>query len=421
MNIEFAPSVLSGQVEAIPSKSFLHRALICAALSNGESRMKAFFSDDIKATAGALNSLGCNIKNEAGYFHVFPADFRRKALVFCGESGTTLRLLAPAAAALGIAAKFTGEGRLAERPMETLFHLMEDNGVSIEREGEKNLPFSIFGQLKSGKYTLLGNISSQYISGLLLSLPLCGGDSEIFVTPPFESRPYVDLTVDVMRRFGALVHELPDRYLVKSINTYRPFVIDTEKDWSNAAFWLCAGAIGGDVTVTGLSLKSKQGDRQIIEILKSMGADITIGADGIRAKKSLLTGVDIDASQIPDLVPILSVSAAFAKGKTRITGASRLRLKESDRLYTVERVLSALGADIKQMDDGLIIDGKGMLDGGDTMGYNDHRIAMSVAVAALYCRNKVRLSGAECVEKSYPDFFCDYRMLGGVPNEFNMG
>lgn len=421
MRILLSPARLCGHIAAIPSKSYLHRALICAALADGESRIGSARSQDVEATVLALRALGCRIDTDDAGFRIRPEPFAEKAVLHCRESGSTLRFLTPVAAALGIDARFIGEGRLPERPMEPLFSLLQGHGVTVTQSGPDSLPFRLSGRLCPGQYTLPGNISSQYITGLLLALPLCGGDSVLRVLPPFESRPYVELTIEVMERFGVNIYESDGVYRIPGRQLYRPCALEPEGDWSNAAFWLCAGALGGDVTVTGLSLASKQGDRAITGLLRAMGADISEGGLGVCAKGSPLTGIDIDASQIPDLVPVLAVCGAFARGQTRITGASRLRLKESDRLDTVAKTLTALGASVTQHAEGLCVTGGKPLDGGMAMGYNDHRIVMALAVAALGCRGRVRIDGARCVEKSYPRFFDDYRALGGVADELHMG
>ena len=422
MRIQLSPARLAGRVPAIPSKSYLHRAMICAALSDGRCRINGRVdSEDVAATMRALRALGCSVESEPGGYALTPGPAPASAEIFCGESGSTLRFLTPVAAALGVPALFTGAGRLPERPMEPILPLLGQNGVEVRRKGADSLPFSLNGRLKSGEYTLPGNISSQFITGLLLALPLCEGDSSVRVLPPFESRPYVELTVEVMNRFGVDVREKDGVFFVRGGRRYRACSIDAEGDWSSAAFWLCAGALGGDVTVTGLSMASKQADRAIVGLLRAMGADVLESGFGVGARASDLAGIDIDASQTPDLVPVLAVCGAFAHGVTRITGAARLRLKESDRLYAVARTLNALGANISQRDDGLVVTGGSRLDGGTAEGYNDHRIVMALAVAALGCRGSVTIDGAQCVKKSYPGFFDHYRALGGVAYELDMG
>lgn len=403
MDIQIAPSRLTGTILVPPSKSISHRALICAALADGESRIENMLAcEDTAATIDALTALGASVKNENGTVTVrgigSPA---QKAEIDCRESGSTLRFLLPIAAALGTSAAFDGRGKLPERPITPYFSEFERHGV---RFSEKKMPYRIEGALTGGEYEIDGNISSQFVTGLLLALPLLAEDSVIRVKPPIESKPYIDLTIDVMRRFGVSVRENGNEYSIAGGQRYRPAEYAVESDLSQAAFFLVANAIGANLRIEGLNPDTKQGDRAILDLTRRFSE--SGGA------------FDFDASQTPDLVPILAVLACFAEGTSRITGCGRLRIKECDRLEAISSELNRLGAKITAKPDELVIEGVGTLCGGECDSHADHRIpmALSVAAASQYCAGNVVLHGAECVSKSYPNFFADLRQLGGKIN-----
>lgn len=294
----------------------------------------------------------------------------------------------PVAAALSDSVVLNGSGRLPERPFEALVREMRKNGVKVSSD---YIPIKTSGRLMSGTFELEGNVSSQYITGLLLALPLVGG-GKIRLLSPLESKPYVDITAEVLKEFGINVREVQDGYIVPGAEYISPSVIRAEGDWSNAAFWIAANEICGNVRVCGLKYDSIQGDRKITELLK---------AD------------EIDAGNIPDLVPVLSVLALSKKGVTVIRNAGRLRLKESDRLNAVETSLNAFGGDVRVEGDSLIINGKGRIKGGRASGFSDHRIIMSLAIASLLAEGDCIIEGAESVKKSYPNFFDEFNRLGG--------
>jgi 3-phosphoshikimate 1-carboxyvinyltransferase len=265
---------------------------------------------------------------------------------------------------------------------------------------------------RGGRYEIPGNISSQYISGLLLMLPLFTEGGEVVITTPLESKGYVDMTVDTMTKFGIKIEKSENSYKVLPEQSYKsPEFIRAQGDWSSAAFWLCADALGANVVLSGLDENCPQGDRKVVEILEKFGAKKIATDEGVMIEAGRLRGIEIDASDIPDLVPVLSVVACAARGITRIYGAKRLRLKESDRLETTADFLTRLGADVTVTDDGLLIVGKGKLEGGTVLGHNDHRIVMSGAVCSLICKNQVKIDGAQAVEKSYTTFFNDFDKL----------
>lgn len=509
MDIEIIPRKLKGRLQALPSKSHAHRLLIAlklAQLQGGEAADSEIpehtgvcadghtaasdadiiptFSKDIEATKDCLAQLDAS-----------------RPLLDCIESGSTLRFLLPITMALRDEAVFTGEGKLPSRPISPLKEEMERHGCSFILGGEhpqnpEPAPgspaaaacagefnkssgcgsgshreiCSVRGRLQSGSYRLAGNISSQFITGLLFALPLLDGDSTLELTTKLESAGYVDLTLDVLRTFGIRISEgrTPGGFIIYEIKGRqqytRPHSLSVQSDWSNAAFWLACGALGGDVTLDGMDMSSSQRDREFTDILMQMGALLEFSdidsdtpddsvncisgnhpeadaggrtaddskncasgsrpdlgmqsASGtqlcsVRCTGSGLKAARINASQIPDLVPVLAAVMALAQGHSEITHAERLRIKESDRLFTVHDFLSKLGADITEESDGLSINGKHTLSGGEVYGHNDHRIVMAAAVASCCCENPVIIRGAEAVNKSYPDFFRDFAALGG--------
>ena len=388
MNLQLTPGRLRGRVTPPASKSQAHRALIAAALSEGESRLRNLVrSEDIDATQRCMGTLRASSENQA--------------VLDCGESGSTLRFLMPVALALRGGGVFTGRGRLMERPQGPYFAIFDEKGIFYRLE--KNV-LTLRGLLPPGEYRLPGNVSSQFVTGLLFALPLLGEDSEIVLTSPLESRGYVDMTVDVLGRFGVRVENQGyERFIVPKGQKYQAAELTIEGDWSQGAFWYAAKVLGSEVEVLGLHLASLQGDRVMAEHCQRLAGP---------------GDLNIDVSDCPDLVPPLAVTAAVRRGTTRLTNAARLRMKESDRLLTVRQTLSALGASVEEGADSLIIRGLSRLTGGVTVDCcGDHRIAMMAAVAAAVCERPIILTGAECVAKSYPGFWEDYRALGGIAAE----
>ena len=386
MNVTILPGTLKGTVTPPSSKSQTHRAVLALMLAQGEGKLSNLaVSQDIQATQDCVAAL------KSGQ----PAQADGLPLLDCGESGSTLRFLIPVALAVRGGGHFTGRGRLMERPQGPYIRLFEEKGISWNQEGAC---LTVAGQLEPGVYALPGNVSSQFITGLLYALPLLPGDSRIVLTTPLESRGYVDMTLDMLRRFDIKVEEQEDGFLVPGNQTYQARDLTLEADWSGAAFWYAANFLGAQVDIQGLNPDSVQGDRQI----------------GTLYWKLARPGdVDIDLSQCPDLAPPLAVMAAVRKGTTRFVNAGRLRMKESDRLETIARTLNALGAKAQVGEDTLTLEGVDHLEGGTVDGCNDHRIAMMAAVAAVACKEPVTILGAECVKKSYPRFWEDYTALGG--------
>ena len=387
------PGTLRGSVTAPPSKSELHRALICAALCDGETVIDCRSpADDVAATVAGLQALGTGIAYRNGKYYVNKIVPAVSAEMDCGESGSTLRFLLPLAAALGIETTFHCHGRLAQRPMEPLLQVLNANGCRVCREGDS---FLLRGRLQPGEYTLDASASSQFLTGLLLALPLLPGSS-VRLSGTLASKNYVNLTTDVMQRFGVEACCKDSVYAAAGayhcLDSFVP-----EGDWSAAAYWLTANALGSAVTVGGLNPVSVQGDRAVNGLI-----------DAIRRG-----GAEIDAGNVPDLVPPLAVLAALTPGVTRFTNAARLRQKESDRIAALAAMLKALGGDCSETPDSLFVRGVPSLRGGTADSFGDHRIAMAAAVAATVCEAPVTLRGADCVTKSYPAFWSDFANLGG--------
>ena len=382
MNVTITPGLLRGAITPPPSKSQAHRLLIAAALADGESRIEHLAdSQDIQATRRCMAAPG----------EALP-------VLDCGESGSTLRFLIPVALALRGGGRFTGRGRLMERPQKPYFDLFDEKGIAYRQEDGV---LTVQGRLTPGTFALPGDVSSQFVTGLLYALPLLEGDSRITLTTPLESRGYVDMTLEALERFGIRA-ECPDgRTLrVPGGQTYRPCRAAVESDYSQAAFYYAANGLGGQVEILGLNPRSAQGDRCIVPY------HMQLCGPG---------EAELDVSQCPDLVPPLAAHAALRQGITRIVNAARLRIKESDRLTAVTQVLTALGADVVEGADRLTITGQpeGLAGGVTVDSHNDHRIAMMAAIAATRCAAPVTIIGAECVAKSYPDFWEDYERLGG--------
>lgn len=425
MTVTIQPGFASGTLAAIPSKSAAHRLLICAALADRPTHVTCpQTSQDIAATIRCLIGLGADIQAQEDGYQVTPIDRSKPVgtcLLDCGESGSTLRFLLPVAGALGADATFQMAGRLAQRPMGPLTDQLQANGCTIDLKAEDNT-LAITGQLRPGDYTLPGNVSSQFISGLLFALPLLPEESSLTVTGARESESYIRLTLRALATFGLVPQETSDGWSIPAQGYVSPGLVQVEGDWSNAAPWLCLGALGGEsVTVKDMDLHSLQGDRKICAVLSRMGARISHTAGRVTAFSGKRIPTQIDARDIPDLVPVLAAVAAAIPGTTTITGAARLRLKESDRLETTARTLNALGGQVEETEDGLIIHGRDRLTGGTVDAAGDHRIAMAAAVASGACTGPVTVTGAQAVDKSYPTFWRDLRALGKTVEEDSIG
>lgn len=440
MNVTITPAKLTGAVTPPPSKSQAHRVLIAAALADGESVISnVAYSQDIEATMDCLENLGAEFVREGSAVTVrgmganAMSPLRRLAYprLDCGESGSTLRFLIPVALAVRGGGIFTGRGRLMERPQKPYFDLFDEKGIFYEQRGGV---LTAAGLLTPGMYRLPGNVSSQFVTGLLYALPLLDGDSEIILTSPLESWAYVDMTLDVLKAFGVQAKwENTSTLFIPGGQIYRPCDMAIEADWSQAAFWYAAQALGNPVTVAGMNQRSIQGDREFLEWVRMvknepMNGGFTVTTpiwgtplgEAAPASQSRGCAVSIDASQNPDLVPPLAVMGTLMNGMLNIENAARLRIKESDRLASVTAVLTALGASVMECPDSLTVCGKDRLAGGVKVdSFNDHRIAMMAAIAATRCDKPVTITGAQCVAKSYPDFWAEYERLDGKIQKTN--
>lgn len=435
--IEITPGKFEGAIQVPPSKSMGHRALICASLAGGVSFVSNLpESIDIYATQNALRTLGAEIEilTDDGDRYLAKIDGRRifkdlpgsNVKLNCEESGSTLRFLIPLSLLSGATVTFDGRGRLGSRPLDIYKDYFIANNMAFTA-AEGGLPFTVTGRLRGGKISMRGDISSQFLTGFLFALPLLEEDSEIILETRLESKSYVDLTIEMLENFGVEVQdackvrtadeqdaELYDcdeaAFKVNGRQKYIPAEYNVEADYSQAAFWMASAYLGNDVTCEGLHTSSKQGDRVIVDIIRELrDADIK-GKDVI-----------FDVSQIPDMLPILSVLGACRNGKMHIINAGRTRLKESDRLSVMVHELGGLGVDVSETHDSMTIKGRYQLDGGKADSHGDHRIAMALAIAACRCRKPLIISDSRCVEKSYPSFWSDFEKVGGIINERILG
>ncbi|MBE7091015.1 MAG: 3-phosphoshikimate 1-carboxyvinyltransferase [Clostridiales bacterium] len=408
MNVKITPAPLAGTVESVGSKSFAHRALIAAALfAKGEVILAGITpSKDVEATVNCLRALGATIVEGETYRVIPPTSFPKKAVFPCIESGSTMRFFLPIAAALGIDAEFTGSPRLLQRPNDALFETLRSGGITVCENR------FLSGKLQSGIYRVNASVSSQYITGMLFALALLEGENELVLTGEIVSREYVDITVSVLKDFGIEILQTERGYKIKGKAESTVTEYKVEGDWSNAAFYLVAGALSGPVTVTNLNQKSLQGDRAILSVLAQTGANITQTATQVTVKRGELQGFSVNAEQIPDAVPILAVLAAFSKGETQISGVERLKIKESDRLAEIITTLQTAGISAKHENKKLIIMG-GNPKGGKFFAANDHRMAMMQTILAAHAKGDSEILGAECVSKSYPMFYEDFLRVGG--------
>lgn len=434
--VTIIPKKLSGSLKIPPSKSMAHRAVICAGLSKGTSVIENIeYSDDIIATINAMKALGVDIIEEKDRLIISGQNIfnSNKRVIDCNESGSTLRFLMPIALVKDGESRFLGKGNLGKRPLNTYYNIFDKQGISYSYE-EGILNTFVKGELKADEFRVQGNISSQFISGLLFALPLLEGDSKIVITTNLESKGYIDLTLSMLSKFGIEVENLDYKeFRIKGNQSYKAFNYRVEGDYSQGAFFFVAGALGNDVVCYDLDEESKQGDKEVLDILKSMGSTLIKEVKVDKKEKDNKNLIDkkepmkmalgfasenlkatiIDASQCPDIIPVMAVVAALAKGETRVINGERLRIKECDRLNAISTELKTLGANIEETRDGLIINGVESLKGGRVSSHDDHRIAMSLAIASTVCTEKVIIDNGDCVKKSYPNFWEDFKSLGG--------
>lgn len=427
MQVTVRPGTLGSKstvIAAPPSKSMAHRAVLCAGLAKGLSRIHHLeYSQDISATLAGV-AQGCaavHCEGDTARIEGYGGFATMIRPVFCGESGSTLRFFIPVFSLTGQKVCFTGAGRLFARPMgvyKTIFEGQRLDFVQTEQD------ITIRGSLCPGEYEVPGNVSSQFISGLLFALPLLHRDSRIRILPPFESRSYVELTLAVMQDFGVKVQwsrQEPDTLLIPGGQCYRNRDYTVEGDYSQAAFFAVLGALRGGITVTGLRPDSRQGDRAILDILRNCGAKFTQKGDSVSFEKSTLSAADIDLADCPDLGPVLMVLGCFCKGRTHIANAGRLRLKESDRIDAMEAELAKFGARISSTENDIYIEGGPLQAPGLLQGHNDHRVVMSLAVCALGAGLTAVIDDAQAVRKSWPDFFGVLEQTGAQTEAENNG
>lgn len=399
----------SGMVTLPPSKSLSHRAMICAYLASlcgGKSTIHHLGeSQDIEATLRCIRAMGGNVQHSGQTMTFPPGNCCSVQEMYCHESGSTLRFLIPVAMLSDKVYRFTGSERLMERPLQAYADAFAQTGGTFQQQ---NGVVTVQGPLCAGEYVLPGNVSSQFISGLLFALPLVHGDSQIRLQSPLESKAYVDMTLDVMRQFGITIEEWAEGYRIPGGQRYSAAEYTVEADYSQAAFFLVAAALGCDVSCAGLHSDSLQGDRAILDILQQAGCSLHRQGDRIAVKTKTLAPITVDASEIPDLIPPVAVLCCFADGVSHIVNAGRLRYKESDRLHALALELTALGGIVEEGEDSLTITGQVQLNGGKVHTHNDHRIAMAMAVASLRCKQPVEIENPDCVCKSYPAFWQDF-------------
>ncbi|MDO5843550.1 MAG: 3-phosphoshikimate 1-carboxyvinyltransferase [Methanocorpusculum sp.] len=414
MTLRVKKSNLFGEVFAPPSKSHTHREYILAALSCGTSEISSpLFGDDTNATLDCLEKLGAKISVAEGKVKITGGCLKAPSEILdCRNSGTAIRILAGVASKIKGTVKFTGDASLCGRPMKPLLNALEELGAFVSSENGC-APFSVSGVADGASVSIRGDISSQFISALLISAPLGKNSLRVKLTTELASEPYVDMTVAAMKIHGVEVLKTEDGFFVEKGQTYHAVSSTVSGDYSSAAFMLTAGALLGKVTVDNLLENDTQGDSEIITILKKFGADVKREGNSVTVSKSELRGAEINLSNAPDLFPIVCTAAAFAQGITKITGAAHLKFKESNRIKTTAEFLKKMGADITETDDGCVIVGKNNLVGTAIHSYGDHRIAMSAVICGLCAEGETVVDDIDCAAVSYPGFVSDIKKLGG--------
>lgn len=416
MNVRIHPKKLSGSLVVPPSKSLSHRAIIAASLAKGKSIISnVILSKDILATIDGMRALGAEITINGNQVIIHGNSIERKAnLIDANESGSTLRFLIPIALVSNLPICFTGKNHLVHRPLDSYFEIFDSLGISYSHEDGQYLPLHIHGGLRPDTYHLRGDVSSQFITGLLYALPLLNGDSKIVITTELESKGYIDLTLDILKQFGIQIrHNNYQEFMIAGNQSYQPFNYTVEGDYSQVAFFLVAGALGADLKLYGMREDSYQGDKKIIQDILSMKGNLELHPDYISCRPGKTIGATIDFSQSPDLGPALTVLASLSEGTTEFVKASRLRIKECDRITCMKEELEKMGASIEENPDGMKIYGVDELYGAVVDSHNDHRVAMALAVASLKTKGDIVIMNAGCVAKSFPNFWDVFQSLGG--------
>ena len=415
MKLIVSRSIISGQICAPPSKSHTHRAFLLAALSKGKSIISSpLLGEDTCATLDAVKELGAKVSIDGNRIIIIGGDLHvpiSGTQINCKNSGTSIRMLAGIASRLNGSTRFTGDSSLCSRPMRPLLDALSELGADVLSDNGC-APFTIFGPVEGGSVHIRGDVSSQFISALLISAPLGIADTTIHLTTPLTSKPYVDMTISAMKKHGISVETTADGYVVRSGQTYQQADILVGGDYSSAAFLFAAGVLTGDITVSGLDLNDPQGDQALLSILETFGADVSRKGSMITIKKAPMTSANINLADVPDLFPIIAVLASQANGTSRLYGAAHLRFKESDRIMSTVQFLRAMGADILETDDGCVVTGPAELSGVNVTTYGDHRIMMAATIAGLLAKGKTIIDDPGCCGVSYPDFIRDMQKLG---------
>ena len=415
MNVTIKRAPLKGSIMIPPSKSLSHRAIIAASLAEGKSVISnVLFSKDIKATIDAMRACGATIEEYEDSLVIYGSNVKRvKNVINANESGSTIRFMIPIALVANEPMEFRGENHLVKRPLDTFFEIFDNQGIKYER-GEDYLPLKVYSGLKSGVFKVRGDISSQFITGLLYALPLLDGDSKIEITTNLESKGYIDLTLDMLNKFGITIENKDYKeFIIKGNQKFTPYDYTIEGDFSQSAFFLVADCLGADIRLLAMNMDSHQGDKKILKDIEDFNAKIHYENQELYAEPTILKGATIDFSQSPDLGPALTVLAALSQGTSEFINAGRLRIKECDRSTCMREELEKMGAKIKEHEDGMTIYGVNSLHGAVVDSHNDHRVAMSLAMASLKCDGEIKILNAGCVSKSYPNFFSVFEKLGG--------
>lgn len=415
MNVIIKPKKLSGDVIVPPSKSLSHRAIIAASLAEGKSIISnVLFSKDILATIDSMRACGATIIEHEDSLEITGSKVKRvRDVIDANESGSTIRFMIPIALVCDEKITFTGKNNLVKRPLDTFFEIFDMQNISYSR-GEDYLPLEVKGGLKPATFKIRGDISSQFITGLLYALPLLDGDSVIEITTNLESKGYVDLTLDILKKFGIRIENYDyKKFVVYGNQKFIPCDYTIEGDFSQSAFFLVANTLGADITLHAMNPESHQGDKKIIQDILDMGGKITFDKEKLKAYPAKTKGCVIDFAQSPDLGPALSVLASVSSGATEFIHAARLRIKECDRISCMKEELEKLGAQIVENPEGMTIVGVEKLNGGVVDSHNDHRVAMALAMASLKMKEPLKILNAQCVTKSFPNFWEVFKSIGG--------
>ena len=417
MNVIIKPSKLTGDVIIPPSKSLSHRAIIAASLAKGKSTItNVLFSKDILATIDAMEACGAKITKYEDSLEIYGIEkvIRNKSIIDANESGSTIRFMIPIALTNNEPITFVGHNNLVNRPLDVFYEIFDNQNIEYKREDNKYLPLYVNGGLRPGKYNIRGDISSQFITGLLYALPLLNGDSEIIITTNLESKGYIDLTLDILNMYGIeIINDNYERFIIKGNQSYKPHDYEIEGDYSQSAFFLVADMLGANINLLAMREDSYQGDKKIIDDIKSFGGNVSFDNKILKAE-GMSKGCTIDFSQSPDLGPALTVLAALSDGHSSFINAKRLRIKECDRITCMADELNKIGCIVKENPDGMEIDGVKDINPIEFDSHNDHRVAMALSMICLVSKKEFKILNAECVSKSYPNYWNVFESLGGI-------